>query len=86
MVCAELYLTREIENDISIFSQRFQLFVQPVKVLIKVLHAVQHPPVGTETVRVHDILEGDQGRDVDRTRVWDVVVRWVKVYDGYWSV
>jgi hypothetical protein len=86
VVRAELDLSREIEHDISVLSQRFQLLVQPVKVLVKVLHAVQHAPVRTEPVRVHDILEGDQGRDVDRARVWDVVVCRVKVHDGYRSV
>lgn len=86
MIRAELNLTREIEDDICVLSQRFQLLIQPIEVLVEILHTVQHPPIRAETVCVHDILEGDQGRDVDRTRVWDIVVRWVKVYDGYRSV
>ena len=86
MVRAELDLTREIEDDICVLSQRFELLIQPIEVLVKIFHTVQHPPIRTEAVCVHDILEGDQGRDVDRTRVWDVVVRWVKVYDGYWPI
>jgi len=83
VVRAELDLTREIENDISVLSQHFQPLIQPVEVLIEILHTVQHPPVRAKAVCIHDISEGDQGRDVDRARVWDVVVRWVKVYDGY---
>ena len=86
VVRAEFYLAREIEHNISVLSQRFQLLIQPVKVLVKVLHAVQQPPVRAETVRIHDVLEGDQGRDVDRARVWDVVIRRVKVHDGYRSI
>lgn len=86
VVRAELYLAREIKDNISILSQRFQLLVEPVKVFVEILYTVQHPPIRTETVRVHDISEGDQGRNVDRARVWDVVVRWVKVYDGYRSI
>jgi hypothetical protein len=86
VVRAELDLAREIEYDISVLPQLFQLLIQPVKVLVEVLYAIQQPPVRTETVCVHDILEGDEGRDVDRAGVWDVVVRWVKVYDGYRSI
>jgi len=86
VVRTELNLTGEIEDNVSILSQSFQFLIQPVKVLVKVFHAVQHSSVRTEAVRVHDILEGDQGRDVDRAGVWDVVVRRVKVHDGYRSV
>ena len=86
MIRAELDLAGEIEYDICVLSQRFQLLIQPVKVLVEILHAVQHSPVRAEVVCVHDILEGDQRHDVDRARVGNVVVGWVKVYDGYWPV
>ena len=86
MVRAELDLTGEIKDNICILSQGFKLLIQPVEVLVEILHAVQHPPIRAEAVRVHDIFEGDQGRDVDRGRVQDVVVRRVEVHNGYRSI
>ena len=86
MVRAELDLSGQIKDNISVLPQRFQFLIQPVEVLFKVFHAVQHSPVGAKTVCVHDIVEGDQGGEVDRASVWNVVVRRVEVYDRYWSV
>lgn len=80
VVRAELDLAWEVKNDISVRSELAQAFLQPVKVGLEILHAVQHAAVWAQPVLVHDILESDQRRNVDRAWIGQGVVCGVEVH------
>jgi hypothetical protein len=83
MVRAELNLPRQIEHDIGLVSEFLQPFFQPVKVRFQMLETVKHSTIRTKSVLIHHILKSDELRDIDRTRIWQGVVRGVEIDDGY---
>ena len=82
MIRAELDLTRQVEEDISVFPQPLQPFLQPVKVGLQIFHAVQETAIRAQAVLIHHILKGYQRRYVNCAGIRYGLVGGVKVHNG----
>ena len=76
-------ITRDVEQNIGVFPKFVEARLEPVKICFQILHAVQHSPIRTKTMRIHRIMKSDETRDIYCTRIWDVLVGRVEVDDGY---
>ena len=81
VIRAELDLSWKIEDDPRLTIELCQLLEQPIHVCFKILHAVQHRTIGTESKLVHHILECDERRDGDGARIRQALVCWIQVYN-----
>jgi len=81
VVCVQLDLTRAVEQNI-VFSQFFQPFFQPLKVVLQLFKRIQYAPVRSQVVVAHDLFQRHEIADIERAGVGRFVVRGVEVYDG----
>jgi hypothetical protein len=56
MVSVELHLARAIEENVST-GESLKFLLEPLKVLQKILHAIDETSVGAETELLHDPLK-----------------------------
>src|SRR5688572_19582122 len=80
-MCVELDLTRAVEQDV-VLVQLLQALGQPFEVMLQLFECVENTAVRSKLVLAHDVLQLDQGPDVEGTGIVRVIVGGVEIDDG----
>lgn len=74
------HLAGHVKDDVVAF-EFAKAVDEPVDVLLKILHDVEHRAIGTKPLLAHDILERDQVGNVECARVRERVIGWIEIDD-----
>ena len=80
MIGRELHLSRQVEEDI-VMLQGCEARLEPVDIVLQVLHAVQHRAIRSYIQLGHDIRDGNEVREGDVTGVGDAFVGRIQIDD-----
>lgn len=57
-----------------------------MKIKFEVLHTIYQSSVWTKIVSLHDLLDIDEGHDIDFRFVLDVFISWIKIDNREFSI